>query len=94
MREIWSRRAGLNRQPADHEKSFKDNNFNAFNPLFMQQEEECGTSVTPIASFGTRFMGLHGAGKVTLRSGLFRPMMPNMLCKWTGWGKKWGVGAD
>ncbi len=48
---IWSRRAGLNRQPADYEKPFNDNIFNVFKLLHVQQEEECGTMVTPFAPY-------------------------------------------
>jgi hypothetical protein len=51
MREIWSRRAGLNRQPADYEKPFKDNKLNAFNKIHVQQEAECGIMVTPFTPY-------------------------------------------
>jgi len=49
MGKDWSRRAGLNRQPADYENSFKNNKFNAFKRLHVQQGEEYGTLFTPFA---------------------------------------------
>jgi hypothetical protein len=51
MREIWSRRAGLNRQPADYENFFNNYKFNTLGLLQVQHAEECGTLVTPFAPY-------------------------------------------
>jgi hypothetical protein len=47
MGKGWSRRAGLNRQPADYENFFNNYKFNTLGLLQVQHAEECGTLGTP-----------------------------------------------